>query len=76
MMSPLSTARKSVWPISCRKIWQLVSSGLAAVWSEENTRESMFEAIKRREVYATSGTRIKLRFFGGWEYEAGGCIAG
>ena len=52
-----------------QKIWRLVSSGLAAAWSEENTRESIFSAIKRREVYATSGTRIKLRFFGGWEYK-------
>ena len=51
-----------------QEIWKLVSSGLAAVWSEENTRESLFRAIKRREVYATSGTRIQLRFFGGWEY--------
>jgi len=51
-----------------QKIWQLVSSGLTAAWSEENTRESIFRAIKRREVYATSGTRIKLRFFGGWEF--------
>ena len=52
-----------------QKIWRLVSSGLAAVWSKENTREAIFSAIKRREVYATSGTRIKLRFFGGWNYE-------
>lgn len=52
-----------------QKIWRLVSSGLAAAWSDENTRESIFSAIKRREVYATSGTRIKLRFFGGWEYK-------
>lgn len=51
-----------------QKIWQLVSSGLTAAWSEENTRESIFRAIKRREVYATSGTRIQLRFFGGWEF--------
>ena len=51
-----------------QKIWRLVSSGLAAAWSEENSRESIFRAIKRREVYATSGTRIQLRFFGGWDF--------
>ncbi len=53
-----------------QKIWKLVSSGLVAVWSEENTRESLFQAIKRREVYATTGTRIQLRFFGGWQFDA------
>lgn len=37
--------------------------GLTAVWAEENTRQSLFEALKRRQVYGTSGTRIKLRFF-------------
>lgn len=52
-----------------QEIWKLVSSGLAAVWAEENTREALFRAIKRREVYATSGTRIKVRFFGGWGFE-------
>ena len=42
------------------------ASGLAAVWAEENTRTSLFAAFKRKEVYATTGPRIRVRFFGGW----------
>jgi hypothetical protein len=50
--------------------WRIVASGYAAAWARENTREALFEAFKRREVYATTGSRIQVRFFGGWNYQA------
>jgi hypothetical protein len=46
------------------------ASGLAAVWAEENTRTSLFAAFKRKEVYATTGPRIRVRFFGGWHFKS------
>jgi hypothetical protein len=47
--------------------WQQVASGLAGVWAEENTREALFDAMERKEVYATTGSRMLVRFFGGRE---------
>ncbi len=49
---------------------QEVASGLTAVWTRENTRGEIFAAMKRKEVYATTGTRIRVRVFAGWEFEA------
>jgi hypothetical protein len=50
--------------------WEMSASGRAAVWATENTRKAIFAAFKRKEVYATTGTRITLRVFGGYGFEA------
>ena len=50
--------------------------GLAVLWAEENSRESLFAAMKRREAYGTSGPRMRVRFFGGWELPSDLCESG
>jgi len=48
----------------------MAASGYAGVWATENTREALFDAMARKEVYSTTGPRMLVRFFGGWDFEA------
>jgi hypothetical protein len=50
--------------------WGFAAAGYTGVWASENTREALFDAMIRKEVYATTGPRITVRFFGGWDFSA------
>lgn len=55
---------------------ELNPGGLAVLWAEENSRDSLFEAMRRKETYATSGPRMVVRFFGGWDLPEDLCDSG
>jgi len=68
---PGSSALPSAFDTELTGNWTYAASGYTGVWARRNTRAEIFDAMRRREVYATTGSRIALRFFGGWEFGKG-----
>jgi hypothetical protein len=50
--------------------WEVCAAGYGAVWANDNTREAIWDAMQRKETYSTTGSRMVVRFFGGWDFEA------
>ncbi|MDG1818830.1 MAG: DUF3604 domain-containing protein [Porticoccaceae bacterium] len=68
--TPETKARTGGSPVTSNG-WNMSASGLAAVWAEENSREAIYAAFKRKEVYATTGPRIRVQMFAGWDFPDG-----
>jgi len=64
MLHPFMKSEKGVF-----EGYQMVASGYTGVWAKENTRAAIWDAMERKEVYGTTGPRILVRFFGGWDYK-------
>jgi hypothetical protein len=63
-------------PLGLTDLVEYNPGGLAVLWAEQNTRESLYAAMRRREVYGTSGPRMTVRFFGGWDLPSDMCSSG